>query len=266
MGIDQDYPNALYGELPMLARLLTAIHVACIDAGGAIFGVEYADSELQHFFDVNTHRYFSVKPTGSINTAASTLKKAVLASVEKGELKLAVVKRNLTGELSLLDSWVEADAFDDWCNSRGLSLGESWFELWKDDQEIFSATLETQVVKRRQYEGLNDESDVESLREQFETGGVDALFAEISTLRAKLKRYESKDAAMVERPLSTRERNTLLTIIAALCKDAGHDFTKHAKTAGLIESTASKMGLSIGDTTIEGHLKKIPDALESRMK
>ena len=216
MGIDYDYPTALYGELPMLARLLTAIHIACIDAGGEIFGVEYSDSDLQHFFGINSHRYFSVQPTGSINTAASTLKKAVLASVEKGELKLAVVKRSLTGELSLLDSWVGADAFDDWCNSRGLSLGESWSDLWQDDQEILGATVEAQDVKRRQYEGLNDESEVESLREQFDTAGVDALFAEIATLRAKLKRHESKDALTVQRPIQNREKTTYLNIIGAM--------------------------------------------------
>lgn len=69
-----------------------------------------------------------------------------------------------------------------------------------------------------------------------------------------------------DRPLLTRERNTLLTIIAILCKDAGYDATKHAKTAVLIESAAAKMGISIGETTIEVHLKKIPDALATRMK
>ncbi|MFC7462819.1 hypothetical protein [Hydrogenophaga defluvii] len=69
-----------------------------------------------------------------------------------------------------------------------------------------------------------------------------------------------------EKPLSNRERDTLLTIIAVLCKDAGYDFTKHAKTAGTIQSTAATMGVSIGETTIENHLKKIPDALAGRMK
>ena len=69
-----------------------------------------------------------------------------------------------------------------------------------------------------------------------------------------------------DKPLLTTERNTLLTIIAVLCKDAGYDVTKHAKTASLILNTASKMGLSIGETTIENHLKKIPDALGTRMK
>ncbi len=71
---------------------------------------------------------------------------------------------------------------------------------------------------------------------------------------------------VAEKPLSNRERGTLLTIIAVLCKDAGYDITRHAKTAGLIQSTAAMMGLSIGESTIEGHLKKIPDALATRMK
>jgi len=72
--------------------------------------------------------------------------------------------------------------------------------------------------------------------------------------------------ALTNKPISTRERDTLLTIIAVLCKEAKIDFTKPAKAAGLIQSTAALMQVSIGETTIEGHLKKIPDALATRMK
>jgi hypothetical protein len=66
--------------------------------------------------------------------------------------------------------------------------------------------------------------------------------------------------------LATRERNTYLCIMAALCKEAKLDYKKPAKTAGLICDMASRMGISLGESTIEGYLKKIPDALESRMK
>ena len=74
------------------------------------------------------------------------------------------------------------------------------------------------------------------------------------------------EVELMEKPLTTRERDVLLTIIAVLCKEAKLDYTKHSKTAGLIQSTAASMGVSIGETTIENHLKKIPDALASRMK
>lgn len=67
-------------------------------------------------------------------------------------------------------------------------------------------------------------------------------------------------------PIDTRERNTLLTIIATLCKEAKIDYTKPAKAAALIQGTAALMQVSIGETTIEGHLKKIPEALATRMK
>lgn len=77
---------------------------------------------------------------------------------------------------------------------------------------------------------------------------------------------QSQEGRAQEKPLTTKERNTLLTIIAVLCKEAKFDHKKASKTAGLIRGTANGMGLDIGETTIENHLKKIDDALEGRMK
>ena len=87
---------------------------------------------------------------------------------------------------------------------------------------------------------------------------------ELADFQSKLADEPSNKRASDEP--STRERRTLLTIIAALCNDAEYDYTKAAKTAGMIQSMADKMGVSIGETTIEGHLKKIPNALGTRMK
>ena len=84
--------------------------------------------------------------------------------------------------------------------------------------------------------------------------------SEIMALQAKL------DGSALDKPVSTRERNTLLTIIGVLCKEAGFDYSRTAKTAGLIESTAASLGVGIGETTIEGHLKKVSDAMGTRMK
>lgn len=92
-----------------------------------------------------------------------------------------------------------------------------------------------------------------------------AVVVKPSALMA-LEKSIGDGAVKEEKILSNRERDTLLTIIAVLCNEAKLDYTKHAKTAGLIQSTAATMGLSIGETTIEGHLKKIPDAVATRMK
>ena len=84
--------------------------------------------------------------------------------------------------------------------------------------------------------------------------------SEILELQSSLASFD------FDKPLGNRERDTLLTIIAVLCKEAKLEYAKAAKTAGLIQSTAAGMGLSIGETTIEVHLKKIPNAIATRMK
>lgn len=87
-------------------------------------------------------------------------------------------------------------------------------------------------------------------------------------------KYAFRRAVAPDRPpqpeqkqLETKERNTLLCIIASLCKEAGVDYSKSAKAAGLIREIAhTKLGVALGESTIEGHLKKIANALESRTK
>lgn len=70
-----------------------------------------------------------------------------------------------------------------------------------------------------------------------------------------------------QKSMGTKERNTLLCVIAALCRSAEIDYQKSSKNAGIIRQIAhEKLGVSIGDTTIENYLKLIPDALESRSK
>ena len=121
------------------------------------------------------------------------------------------------------------------------------------------------------HERINNSLDYSrAIVEYFEPRHQDLLVDEsnrlfLPTLPVKPEK-ESPTDIFQEKPLSNRERNTLLTIIAALCKEAKLDYTKHAKTAGLIQSTVAGMGASIGETTIEGHLKKIPEALGTRMK
>ena len=68
-----------------------------------------------------------------------------------------------------------------------------------------------------------------------------------------------------EKPLSTTERNTLLTIIAALCKSLNIDVNESG-VASRIEALTEKIGARVTDDTIRTMLKKIPAALEARTK
>lgn len=73
---------------------------------------------------------------------------------------------------------------------------------------------------------------------------------------------EKRDSKAV----GTAERNSLLTIIGVVCAMEDIDLSKTAKLASRIVAQANKMGVAIGETTIEDHLKKVPRALEARKK
>jgi hypothetical protein len=83
---------------------------------------------------------------------------------------------------------------------------------------------------------------------------------------AMLREFEQIVNDDQEKPVSTKERNSLLCIIAVLCKVAKVDFRKHAKAAGIIQREADILGVGLAETTIENHLKRIPDALAFRNK
>jgi hypothetical protein len=79
-----------------------------------------------------------------------------------------------------------------------------------------------------------------------------------------LEALSSEPDPPIERPIERRERTTLLVIIAALAKLAKVDIAKASKTAAAIESETLLMGTRVAARTIEGHLKRIPEALQSK--
>lgn len=107
------------------------------------------------------------------------------------------------------------------------------------------------------------QADRDALRSRAEAAEKSAAEerAKRADAEAELKKLKTQLA-----DFSTKERNTLLTIIGVLCGIARLDFKKSAKTARSIQDEADRMGFAIGETTIEGYLKKIDDALETRMK
>ena len=83
---------------------------------------------------------------------------------------------------------------------------------------------------------------------------------------AKVSATNDADPTESDKPLSTRERKTLLVIIAALAKEADIDLSKPSKAAILIEAMTETIGARVDHMTIESKIKLIGDALESRAK
>ncbi|WIT10759.1 hypothetical protein PFX98_17825 [Paucibacter sediminis] len=66
--------------------------------------------------------------------------------------------------------------------------------------------------------------------------------------------------------LRTRERNTLVALIGVLCKEQGINCQRPAAAAATLKSMTAAHGLSIGESTIESVMKKVPEAIEARSR
>jgi hypothetical protein len=147
-----------------------------------------------------------------------------------------------------------------WLFERGYVVGDVF-----DDKEL----LESQIT-----EYLSDL--IQDLRAKAsqdrnirfgndpETDLLNAL-AEKARLQEQIRRLEAGKASQADRPSGTRQRRTLLTIIAALCGEAKIDYRSRGAAQRIRELTES-LGTPIDADTIRKHLQEIPDALEARMK
>lgn len=68
-----------------------------------------------------------------------------------------------------------------------------------------------------------------------------------------------------EKKLETRERNTLLTIIAALCKYSKIEYEQQGALKQIVKITEEN-GTPVSDDTIRKTLKQLSDAVANRKK
>jgi hypothetical protein len=96
---------------------------------------------------------------------------------------------------------------------------------------------------------------------------VERLDREVFGLGRQSGAERSIDAAdaRTDRDLGTKERNTLLTIIASLCDYSAIDL-KARGVAGQIAKMTEEIGAPVTDDTIRKVIAQVNDALESRAK
>jgi hypothetical protein len=141
-----------------------------------------------------------------------------------------------------------------WCESSGFDAAH----CREAKRSAICSAIEKKLIKFRRNDGLTFQDDVHELASR----GI--LQIEKDSFNIWIEQFA--DAPVIDEPLSAKERGSLLVMIAVLCKEAKLEYKTPSKTAKLILDMAYEMGVSIGETTIENNLKKIPDALERRMK
>ncbi len=190
-----------------------------------------------------------------------TFRGRLLAAVDSGRLKAATLRRDFDEQLIPSDTYISYGDLDGWLLERGYTTGDI-FGDWSHSEMDIAET----VADHAAY--LREAKKAGTLREALlgdPDAAAKAAIEKIRSLKEQLANQRLDKPAKVDRPLSTRQRRTLLTIIAAFCE--------HEKlgpqgrgTAQRIREMTEGIGAPIDDGTIANLLAEIPDALETRMK
>ena len=275
-----DYPRELTFQKDYdegMIRLRTAAICICLDQDSNL------EEDVAPFFatvegtspkgikrsgKIDPHAYLYIEPTGNLAIDVEDVLDALVDSVERGVLKPTVLRVNLQGSINLVDTWIATREFYRWCKERGLEKGEVCEEYDTCEFAIFENAYANADDLRTFYEApfcVGEYADWKTARPfgaPISEGEYDQMLRENILLKMDL----SPSGIVEQRPIQATERNVLLTIIGVLCKEAGIDVGKHAKSAAIIKKVSEVMGVSIGETTIENKLKLVASALENRMK
>lgn len=271
-------------DLTGVIRLKVAAICACLDndfAGRS--GTRYEQEELEPFLQKvemtsasgkktnkppDPHSFLYLQPTGNLKADVEDVLNALKTSIDKGQLNTVFLKIGLDGVIDAVNTWISTKEFYKWCVSRGIEHGDICLDYDDGEYYIFDHASENANGRRKQFEtpyfdaGYKTRLGNRSDPDQIPRAEYEEILLENMILRQGMLPPDKTD----ELPLNTRERNVLLSIIAVLCNRSKYDYTRAAKIAGIIKDDAEEMGIYIGESTIEGHLKKIPDALSSRMR
>jgi len=247
-----------------------AAELAAIDMwfSGAITGVDEPDG-----FDGNPNNPVL---KGLLSEHIEQLTQRMLKSVYSGLLTPDLITRDLDDNILPEETFISYDVLNNWLEGRRYTMGDAASE-WLDLQLERAGALLYEVkfyrtatkVEIQEIESARFHAECATEMGQDPKGGLQnaykAAIVENHRLRQALVSPKENHPAKVDRPITTRQRRTLLTIIAALC-DYSAIKSGARGAAGQIAAMTDEVGASITAETIAELLKEIPEALETRMK
>ena len=215
----------------------------------------------------------------ALTTHFSDFEKRLTAAIDGGSLKTTKIRRNLNEELDTDNTLVDQNDLRRWLSERGHEGGEA-FEDYLDEEMHFHSSVIDEIYNLRMIRkcGIST-GDISRAKRDLEQAGINelrlalkettnekmALYTKNMELEKKLQGKQENQQKKTERPLSTRTRRTLLTIIAALCIKAGINYEDRG-AAQRISDFTEEIGAAVTDDTIRKIISNIDDALETRTK
>ncbi|MCR6652671.1 MAG: hypothetical protein NVV73_14870 [Cellvibrionaceae bacterium] len=155
----------------------------------------------------------------------------------------------------LVESWEQ----NEFCPGS-LAYGQK-LELSIQVNKLPSSEVEKQRMKYKEerQEYLNKKKAAPRTNDFYPAGGLptDGVYVVRMTAIADfLDRINATPKH--DKPITTKERNSLLTLIAALCNKAGYDYSQRGIASSLAAS-AENLGKPLGEDTIRKILKQVKD-------
>ncbi len=205
----------------------------------------------------------------ALDPLRAQLAAALVRSAEAGHLKVEVKGRDLADSRLIPErTFVHLSDLAEWLETHGHERGDIIADM-EDSETDDPWLIASAVAEDRARFRLAQPASLHPRSSQ--SPEIDDMRRDIAAKRLRIAHLEQQlDAARrgagdVEKRVSTRERRTLLTVVAALCKRAGIDPAARG-AAMAIASATQELGVPVGDDSIRAMLKAIPDAMESRTR
>lgn len=272
------YPEEIFflnKEVIGAVRVKVAAICAMLDHG-SYEGVAFPASEYWPFMTEQGAQYFegqvaasylspqafvSIEPIGHLATAVKKVVLALDESISSGHLVPVQLRISLNGEIDNENTWLRLNDVEDWFESRSIEIGELFENLREDEQRIFAAAIEASDTERMRLQQvlISDDDSVAPMSLPEDSQWVEFMNEKCAKLMAEnaVLRADKQIALDTEKPLGTRERDTLLIIIGILMRQYKLDLSEPGKTAGFIAGMIDFAGNTVSKRAVVDHLKKI---------
>jgi len=208
----------------------------------------------------------------------------IAKAVDSGKLKAKNVIRDFDENLIHKSVRVGIVDLEIWLREHGYLSGDKINEWEQEEVEIIGKLSDEfdylRALSRRSDKrtiqnlpcisnGPIRMNEIDSVSPETLATAYKALLIENDQLRRTVYRgeveTEKEQPIKADRPLTTRPRRTLLTIIAGLCDYSAIEYRGRG-ASGQIARIIEEIGVEVSEETVKKFLDEIPDALETRKK
>ncbi|KWN75192.1 hypothetical protein [Burkholderia ubonensis] len=208
-----------------------------------------------------------LEPSGKLKMTRDMYERALLKSFDAGLLETEVVARNVDGEVDPIYTLVPIQTIREWCLERDVDTGD-WLTRHEESEIEFSDALIDEIamhyVPRITRSDPYDAAALETYKSSTDSERADQylrLLQEVQRLRAEPPPVRKTEA---EAPINTKEKNSLLTVIAALVTALNDRLPDGYKRAEAVARLTDQIGASVSVNTVDKILKQTDAAVDRR--